>query len=118
MIVLDKQLYMTKKVEQTEEHTAFMLEYYVTEDETPLGENMSVISYGVEIVMRSRTQIEASRASFLFQDRQTAENFAALLAKDDTFPVSLSGIVEDVLAGQAIPKTVCKPTVQCFTATA
>ena len=118
VIVLDKQLYTTKKVEQTEEHGAFVLEYYVTEDETPLGENMSVISYGIEIVMRSRTQIEACRASFLFQDKQAAENFAALLAKDSTFPVSLAGIVEDLLAGQDIPQTDSTPNVQCFTASA
>lgn len=95
-----------------------MLEYYVTEDEMPLGESMGVISYGVEIVMRSRTQIEASRASFLFFEKKKAEDFAEILAKDATFPVSLAGIVEDVLAGQQIPQTACEPTVQLFTASA
>ncbi len=118
MIILDKQLHKTKKVEIPEEGRTFMLEYYVTEDETPLGERMSVISYGVEIVMRSRTQIEASRASFLFSEKKQAEDFAEILSKDATFPVSLAGIVEDVLAGQQIPKSVCEPKVQCFTASA
>ena len=115
---MDKQLYTTKKVEQTDEHGSFLLEYYVTEDETPLGEHLSIISYGAEIVMRSRTQIEASRASFLFQERKTAEAFVALLAKDATFPVSLAGIVEDVFNGQEIPENTTAPTVQCFTAIA
>lgn len=115
---LDKQLYTTKKVENEEEGRAFLLEYYITEDEMPIGERISVISYGVEIIMRSRLQIEASRASFLFSEKTQAEDFIALLAKDATFPVSLAGIVEDVLAGQEISRTVCAPTVQCFTASA
>ena len=118
MIALDKQLYTTKKVDIAEEGRTFLLEYYVTEDDMPINERISVISYGVEIVMRSRLQIEASRASFLFSEKAQAEDFAALLAKEATFPVSLAGIVEDVLAGQEISQTVCKPTVQCFTASA
>lgn len=115
---MNKQLYTSKKVEIAEEGHTFLLEYYVTEDDMPVSERISVVSYGVEIVMRSRLQIEASRASFLFSEKSQAEDFAALLAKDATFPVSLAGIVEDVLAGQEIPKTVCQPTVQCFTASA
>ncbi len=115
---MDKQLYTTKQIEATDEHGAFLLEYYITEDEMPLGENISVLSFGIEIVMRNRLQIEASRASFLFTDCKQAEDFAALLAKDATFPVSLAGIVEDLLAGQEIPQTVCAPKVKCFTASA
>lgn len=115
---MDKKLYTTKKVDLPEEGRTFLLEYYITEDETPIGERMSVISYGVEIIMRSRLQIEASRASFLFSEKSQAEDFAALLAKEATFPVSLAGIVEDICAGQDIPKTLGEPTVQCFTASA
>lgn len=115
---MDKQLYKSKKVEIPEEGRSFTLEYYVTEDEMPLNESMGIISYGVEIVMRSRTQIEASRASFLFSEKKTAEDFAEILSKDATFPVSLAGIVEDVLAGQQIPQTTCEPKVQLFTASA
>ena len=115
---MDKQLYTTKKIEATQEHDAFVLEYYVTEDEMPLSARISVLSYGVEIVMRGRLQIEASRASFLFSNKSQAEDFASILAKDATFPVSLAGIVEDIFAGQEIPQTVCEPKVQCFTASA
>ena len=111
-------MYITKKVEATEDHGAFALEYYITEDEMPLGERMSVLSYGVEIIMRGRLQIEASRASFLFSCKAQAEDFCAILAKDATFPVSLAGIVEDILAGQDILQTMCEPKVQCFTASA
>ena len=117
-LILDKQLYTSKKIECEQEGRAYTLEYYITEDEMPLGERISVISYGVEIVMRSRMQIEASRASFLFSDRKKAEDFAEILAKDATFPVSLAGIVEDIMAGQEIPETMCQPKVQCFTASA
>ncbi len=115
---MDKELYTTKKVTAEEDEKTFLLEYYITEDEMPLGDSLSVISYGVEIVLKSRLQIEASRASFLFTDKQQALSFAELLANTHTFPVSLSGIVEDLTAGEEIPKTSPAPKVQCFTATA
>ncbi len=115
---MDKELYTTKKVTDEESGKTFMLEYYITEDEMPIGDSLSVVSYGVEIVLRSRLQIEASRASFLFTDKQQAASFAELLANTDTFPVSLSGIVEDLTAGQEIPQSTPAPKVQCFTATA
>ena len=115
---MDKQLYTSKKVEIAEEGRICLLEYYVTEDTMPISDRINVVSYGIEIVMRSRLQIEASRASFLFSEKAQAEDFAALLAKDATFPVSLAGIVEDVIAGQEFSAPVCQPTVQCFTASA
>lgn len=109
---MNRQLYATKTV--TDADRTFALDYYIVEDEMPLSDSMGILTYGIEIVKRSQTQVEAARASLLFSAADAAENFAEVLLANLVFPVSLAGIVEDMLAGQEIPHFVNAPSACCL----
>lgn len=79
----------------------FTLEYYVLERETAI-DNMSVNTYGIEVLKRSKTdsgtlRVEYRKVFDIFCTETEAFNAVSVLASNTVTPVSVRDIIEQFI---------------------